>query len=330
MRPARAQRPTPTSAGAGGGHELHRPPLRSGRGTTASSRRRRGRVARARRRLRGVSRRARDARRLRREIRPTCHARSRRRRCARVAAELAPTSGRADVDAAARRGRRARRSPPGARAAPLVPRRRAGARCSRSASALTQLVVSHRGADDVTAEAVEATSCHARSAADRGRLGTGTPSSRGCRRACRCGARARRRRPAFVLAGARLDSLDRRPVADARLRYGNHTVDVFVGRSPTPAMLPRSPSCAALRRARAARGWNGAPSPTSTRRRSRASSIALPPRRRRRCLPRRAERSAPSARPLPHESPSACAQWGACSTPSIRATPGAALSSPCS
>ena len=34
--------------------------------------------------------------------------------------------------------------------------------------------------------------------------------------------------PAFVLAGARLDSLDRRPVATLVYRYGNHTVDVFV------------------------------------------------------------------------------------------------------
>ena len=32
----------------------------------------------------------------------------------------------------------------------------------------------------------------------------------------------------FALAGARIDSLDRRPVATLVYRYGNHVVDVFV------------------------------------------------------------------------------------------------------
>ncbi len=43
----------------------------------------------------------------------------------------------------------------------------------------------------------------------------------------------------FVLAGARIDSLDRRPVATLVYRYGNHVVDVFVRPLAPGATGPR-------------------------------------------------------------------------------------------
>ena len=43
----------------------------------------------------------------------------------------------------------------------------------------------------------------------------------------------------FVLAGARIDSLDRRPVAALVYRYGNHVVDVFVRPLAAGAAGPR-------------------------------------------------------------------------------------------
>ena len=126
-------------------------------------------------------------------------------------------------------------SAPGA--TPVPARRRwflagaaAGALLAVGVGALTQLVVSRHAADDVTIEAVEG---HVRAtlgqrlievaSSDRhtvkpwlsARLPYAAPVPEGVD-------------PAFVLAGARLDSLDRRPVATLVYRYGNHTVDVFV------------------------------------------------------------------------------------------------------
>ena len=43
----------------------------------------------------------------------------------------------------------------------------------------------------------------------------------------------------FALAGARIDSLDRRPVATLVYRYGNHVVDVFVRPLAPGATGPR-------------------------------------------------------------------------------------------
>ena len=88
--------------------------------------------------------------------------------------------------------------------------------------------------------------------------------------------------PAFVLAGARLDSLDRRPVATLVYRYGNHTVDVFVrplaDAGEPPRRLVRGFTVA--RAVGAGMEWRGVADVEP--RCSPASSIASPPRLRRR------------------------------------------------
>ena len=123
-------------------------------------------------------------------------------------------------------------------APPLVRQRRrwflagaaAGALLAVGIGALTQLVVSQRASDDVTIEAVDS---HVRATLGQRLIAVASSD----RHTVKPWLSARLSYaapvpdpvdPAFVLAGARLDSLDRRPVAALVYRYGNHTVDVFV------------------------------------------------------------------------------------------------------
>ena len=127
-----------------------------------------------------------------------------------------------------------------AAAAPLRPapsRRRwflagamAGALLAVGVGALTELVLSQRASDGVTIEAVDG---HVRATLGQRLIEVASSD----RHTVKPWLSARLPYaapvpdpvdPAFVLAGARVDSLDRRPVAALVYRYGNHTVDVFV------------------------------------------------------------------------------------------------------
>ena len=106
----------------------------------------------------------------------------------------------------------------------------AGALLAVGVGALTELVLSQRASDDVTIEAVDS---HVRATLGQRLIEVASSD----RHTVKPWLSARLPYaapvpdpvdPAFVLAGARVDSLDRRPVAALVYRYGNHSVDVFV------------------------------------------------------------------------------------------------------
>jgi anti-sigma factor RsiW len=168
---------------------------------------------------------------------------------ARVRAELArhrdagtasvTTADAAPRDASTDAASHARSAGSALRAAPLHLRQRrrwflagaaAGALLAVGVGALTQLVVSQRASDDVTIEAVDS---HVRATLGQRLIEVASSD----RHTVKPWLSARLPYaapvpdpvdPAFVLAGARVDSLDRRPVAALVYRYGNHSVDVFV------------------------------------------------------------------------------------------------------
>jgi anti-sigma factor RsiW len=106
----------------------------------------------------------------------------------------------------------------------------AGALLAVGLGALTTAYVQHRASDDVTVEAVES---HVRATLGHHLIEVASSDRHTVKPwlSARLDYAAPVPDPvdaAFTLTGARLDSLDRRPVAALVYRYGNHVVDVFV------------------------------------------------------------------------------------------------------